>query len=93
MEKKIVVARIQVQKDKINDYIQLIAPLIEATRAEEGNLVYTLYQSPENPSEFIFYEEYVNEEAFKAHGSSAYFKTFAVQVKPLLVKDLDIQVF
>ena len=93
MEKKIVVARIQVLEDKVNDYLQIIAPLIEATRAEAGNLVYALYQSPEDPAEFLFYEEYSDEDAFKAHGNSAHFKAFAGQVKPLLAKALDIQVF
>lgn len=93
MEKKIVVARIQVQEDKVNDFLNIVPPLVKATRAESGNLVYALYQSPENPAEFLCYEEYTNEDAFKVHGSSAHFNTFAVQVKPLLAKDLDIQMF
>lgn len=93
MEKKTVIARIQVAKDKINDYLALTEPLIKATKAEPGNLVYTLYQSTEDPTEFIVYEEYVDDKAFEYHSNSDAFKAFARQVQPLLAKELDVQVF
>lgn len=93
MEKKIVIAKIQVVKGKESDFLTLGKPLIEATRKEPGNLVYALYQSTEDSSEFMMYEEYTSQEAFDAHGKSEHFLTFAKQVKPLLAKDLDIQIF
>lgn len=93
MEKKIVIARIRVANDKVNEFLALTAPLISATRAESGNLAYTLYQGTEDPAEFIVYEEYVNAEAFEFHANTEAFKTFAQQVQPLLAKELDIQVF
>lgn len=93
MEKKIVIAKIQVVKGKESEYLDLVTPLINATRKEAGNLVYTLYQNSQDSSDFMMYEEYVNEEAFDAHGKSDHFLTFAKGVKPLLAKDLDIQIF
>jgi len=93
MEKKIVIAKIQVVKGKENEFLTLGEPLIEATRKEPGNLIYTLYRSIEDSSEFMMYEEYTSQEAFDAHGKSDHFLTFAKHVKPLLAKDLDIQIF
>ena len=93
MEKKIVVARIQVAKGKENEYFSLVSPLVEATRAEPGNLVYMLYQDFQDPTNFIVYEEYVSEEAFSEHAKSKHFQLFAQQVTLLLAKEIDIQVF
>lgn len=93
MEKKIIIARLQVIEGKESELLSLTLPLIEGTRAEEGNLTYTMYQNPHNASEFIFYEEYKDDNAINVHGNSAYFQAFAQGVKPLLVKDMDIQVF
>ncbi|MDL2247429.1 antibiotic biosynthesis monooxygenase [Bacteroides sp. OttesenSCG-928-J23] len=93
MGKKIVVARIKVMEDKVNAYLELVKPLIASTRAESGNEVYTLYQMPEDPTEFIFYEEYTDQAAFNAHGGSDHFKAFAAGVKPMLAAEMDIKVF
>lgn len=93
MEKKSIVARIQVTAGKEADFLALTAPLIEGTRAEEGNISYTLYQNPYQSTEFIFFEEYKGQEAVDAHAGSNHFQAFAQQVKALLDKDMDIQVF
>ncbi|MBK5721808.1 antibiotic biosynthesis monooxygenase [Dysgonomonas sp. Marseille-P4677] len=93
MAKKIVVARLQVVKGKEKEYLSLVTPLIEATKSECGNLVYKLYQDIQNSSEFIAYEEYVNEEAFNKHCSTEFFQSFAKDVQILLAKEIDIQIF
>lgn len=93
MKKKIVVAKINILEGKENEYSALINPLIQATKNELGNLVYILYQNTENSLEFMIYEEYINEEAFAEHGKSKHFQTFVQNVKPLLAKELDIQIF
>lgn len=93
MIKKIVVARLQVIKGKEKEYLSLVAPLVEAAKTESGNLVYKLYQDTQNPSEFMAYEEYVNEEAFNEHCNTDLFQSFAKDVKALLASEIDIQVF
>lgn len=93
MEKKVVIAKIQIIKGKEEEFQSLVSPLIEMSVAEPGNLAYRLYQDIQTPSEFMAYEEYVNEQAFNNHCDSEHFKIFAEQVKPLLAKELDIQIF
>ncbi len=93
MEKKIVIAKIQIIAGKEKEFLGIIPALIKSTRNEPGNLAYTFYQSTENPSEFIVYEEYTDEAAFNAHCDSEAFQTFEKQAGPLFAKELDIQTF
>lgn len=93
MEKKTIVARLEVLKGKEKEFISVAGSLIKGTRAEEGNISYTLYQSPENPVEFIFYEEYKDQKAMAIHAASAHFKAFEQAVGKLLAKELIIETF
>ena len=63
MEKKTIVARAEVLPGKEQEFISKAEPLIQGTRAEEGNISYNLYQNPSNPTAFIFYEEYKDQNA------------------------------
>jgi len=56
---------------EVRDAIQqLIAP----SRAEPGNLLYQPNEDPGDSRIFFFYEQYVDEDAYKAHGDSEHFK-------------------
>jgi quinol monooxygenase YgiN len=48
--------------------------LIEPSRAEPGNLLYQPHRDPANPRVFYFYEQYADEDGYKAHGESAHFQ-------------------
>lgn len=87
-EKTVIVARVAVKEGQEKAFIEIASKLVAATRAEEGNLFYTLYQSTENPSIFIFYEEYKDDAAFDAHTSSAHFAAFAEATNDLMVGEL-----
>lgn len=93
MEKKTIVARAEVLPGKEKEFIAQAEIVIKATRTEEGNFSYSLYQSPFNPSSFIFYEEYKDQSAIRAHASSAHFKAFAEAIKTLLAEELIIETF
>ncbi|MDR1408211.1 MAG: antibiotic biosynthesis monooxygenase [Tannerella sp.] len=80
-DKKVIVARMTVNEGQEKAFIDVASKLVEATRQEEGCLFYTLYQSPLNASEFIFYEEYKDQAAFETHGASAHFAAFVEGTK------------
>jgi quinol monooxygenase YgiN len=92
-EKKVIVARLVVKAGKEKAFIDVASKLVTATRNEEGNLFYSLYQSPVNPSEFIFYEEYKDDAAFKVHSSSAHFAAFAEGTKDMAEGGLIVDEF
>lgn len=57
-----------------------IALLVEASRQEPGNLIYQPYRDPAEPTVFRFFEVYVDEDAFAAHGSSEHFQRWGFGV-------------
>jgi quinol monooxygenase YgiN len=51
-----------------------IDALIEPSRAEPGNLVYEAHRDPADPRVFMLYEQYADEDGYRAHGESEHFK-------------------
>jgi len=92
-EKTVIVARVIVNAGQEKAFIEIASKLVTATRAEEGNLFYTLYQSTENPSEFIIYEEYKDDDAFETHASSAHFAAFLEATGGMMAGELVIDQF
>lgn len=91
--KVVVVARALVKEGQEAAFVDVAKALVEATRKEPGCLYYALYQSPLEPGSFIFYEEYKDDAAFAAHGSSEHFKAFAGAIPDLLAEELIIDKF
>jgi quinol monooxygenase YgiN len=64
---------------------ELIKQLAAATQQEPGNVCWIGHRSTENPRTFMVYEQYDDEDAFKAHGQTEHFKTIGVeQLFPLM---------
>lgn len=91
--KKVIVARVVVKDDQVKAFIEVASKLVEATRLEEGNLFYSLYQSPIDATEFIFYEEYKNQAAFDTHAASAHFAAFSEGTGDMMAGELLIDEF
>ena len=67
--------------------LQAIDKLTPISRAEPGNQFYQAYQDPAEPLVFHLFEIYDDEEAYKAHGTSAHFEELGFgQAIPVLTK-------
>jgi quinol monooxygenase YgiN len=93
MEKKTIVARVEVLPGKEEAFKKVAEGVIEGTRKEAGNISYNLYQNTTVPTMFVFYEEYKDEAAMGVHASSPYFKAFVEGIKDLLAKDMAIETY
>ena len=93
MKKKTIIARAKVLAGKQEAFLEATEALIQGTRAESGNISYTLYQSTENSSDFIFYEEYKDQDAMNAHASSAHFNHFVKAIDGMLAEEMAIESF
>jgi quinol monooxygenase YgiN len=72
------------QADKVAGILDRFLP--EAQR-ETGVKLFLIGRGRENPAQFLFYELFRDEAAFKAHQESAHFKTYiAGEALPLLAK-------
>ncbi|MBI1371313.1 MAG: antibiotic biosynthesis monooxygenase [Phycisphaera sp.] len=78
-----VVARFTARPDRIDKLKAELLALVPLTRAEPGCINYDLHQSPANPAEFVFYENFADAEAFAFHGAQPYIarvKEFAAEL-------------
>jgi quinol monooxygenase YgiN len=72
------------EADKIAAILDRFLP--EAQR-EEGAKLFLISRAKDNPAQFLFYELFRDEAAFKAHQDSPHFKTYiAGEALPLLAK-------
>ena len=72
------------QADRIADILSRFLP---EAQSEPGAKLFLISRAKENPAQFLFYELFRDEAAFKAHQDSAHFKTYiAEQALPLLAK-------
>jgi quinol monooxygenase YgiN len=72
------------EADKVAGILDRFLP--EAQR-EEGAMMFLISRARDNPAQFLFYELFRDEAAFKAHQGSAHFKTYiAGQALPLLAR-------
>jgi quinol monooxygenase YgiN len=72
------------QADKVADILSRFLP---EAQSEPGVKLFLISRAKENPAQFLFYELFRDEAAFKAHQESEHFKTYiAGQALPLLAK-------
>jgi len=72
------------QADRIADILSRFLP---EAQSEPGAKLFLISRAKENPAQFLFYELFRDEAAFKAHQESAHFKTYiAGEALPLLAK-------
>jgi quinol monooxygenase YgiN len=72
------------QADKVAEILDRFLP---EAQSEPGAKLFLIARGRENPAQFLFYELFRDEAAFKAHQESAHFKTYiAGQALPLLAR-------
>ncbi|GAM10378.1 putative monooxygenase [Geobacter sp. OR-1] len=75
-----VVAQLTVREEAIESVQAELLKLIDPTRAEEGCIEYRLHQDNDNPSQFIFYENWENMACLERHMNSDHFKRYIAAV-------------
>ena len=75
-------------RDGERDRIEaILRELVREVRKEPGNLQFTAQRSNEDPAEFLLYEQYENEQAFRDHQQTPHFKRLVLeQAVPLLAR-------
>jgi len=61
-------AKLTIKAGKEKEFETLMKGVVPKVRQEPGNLAYAMCRSKENPRLFLFFEEYKDQEAIKAHG-------------------------
>jgi quinol monooxygenase YgiN len=80
-----VFARWHVKQGQLGMVLELLPPVVRASRAEAGNLFYQVHQDTTDPSVLVLFEGYADEGALAEHRSSEHFRAIVVgQIVPLL---------
>lgn len=70
----VVAADYYAKEGKDNEIAAILQKMIPISRAEPGCRLYMVNRSLEDPRKFMLYEQYVNEDGYKAHMSTEPFK-------------------
>jgi quinol monooxygenase YgiN len=90
----VVTARFKVRPDGVEEVEKQFRMLIEYVRNEEpGTLMYLFHRAQDDPTRFLFYERYQDNEALTKHGGSARFQQVFGKVAPLLEEAPVIELF
>jgi len=70
--------------DSINELKYLLETMVEASRTEEGCLLYNIYQTDNDPKTFVVIETWESESALDGHKNSAHYKYYKANFEPFV---------
>jgi len=83
----VIVARWRPREGERDRIEAILRELVREVRKEPGNLQFTAQRSNEDPAEFLLYEQYENEQAFRDHQQTPHFKRLVLEgAVPLLAR-------
>jgi quinol monooxygenase YgiN len=89
-----IVARMRIKGDKTAEAEQALLEMAEYVRANEpGTLRYTLHRGIGDPTQLLMYEQYADQAAVDAHGTSARIQQLFATLGPLLDGQPSIEMF
>ncbi|MGH7236523.1 MAG: putative quinol monooxygenase [Nitrospiraceae bacterium] len=69
---------------------QELLNLLKPTRAERGCINFDMHQAPNDPSLFLFHENWVSEEDLKRHFETQHIKRWIEEAKALLAEPMEL---
>ncbi|TAI63150.1 antibiotic biosynthesis monooxygenase family protein [Bradyrhizobium sp. Leo170] len=83
----LVVAQWEAKEGQADRIAEILSRFLPEAQSEPGAKLFLISRAKDNPAQFLFYELFRDEAAFKAHQDSAHFKTYiAGEALPLLAK-------
>ncbi|MCS3452852.1 MULTISPECIES: putative quinol monooxygenase [Bradyrhizobium] len=83
----LVVAQWEAKEGQADKLAEILDGFLPEAQKDPGTKLFLIGRGKDNPAQFLFYELFQDEAAFKAHQDSAAFKTYiAEQALPLLAK-------
>ncbi|RKY16950.1 MAG: hypothetical protein DRQ55_16900 [Planctomycetota bacterium] len=83
----IAAVHVYIRPDKVDDFKELIRANHLGSIAEPGCLRFDVAQSKDDPTEFLLWEVYVDEDAAGFHKTSPHYLTFKEKAPELMTKD------
>ncbi|KGP74447.1 putative quinol monooxygenase [Pontibacillus yanchengensis] len=84
-------AHFQIDPTKEQEFLEEIRPLMEQSRAEDGNISYDLLKDTEKENTYTMVEVWKDMEAVEVHGNSNHFTAFLEKAPQFLTAPLQIE--
>ena len=88
-----IVAKMLVKPDKVDEFKTIAAELVRKSRAEAGNIYYTLNESTSDPRCLAFIECWKDQDAIAAHNATEHFQTILPRLSVLCEKGQPADLF
>ena len=88
-----VLATLEAKEGKLKELLNILLPIVEASRKEDGNISYILNSSLERPNELLFDEVWSSKEDFDKHYNQKESKDNRNKITDLVLKPLEIKLF
>ncbi|MDR3348789.1 MAG: antibiotic biosynthesis monooxygenase [Acidaminococcales bacterium] len=89
----VVLAKMSVKPERQAEFIERARPVVAATRAEKGNVSYTLYKSTENERELIYVEEWESKSALALHLESEHLLKFKKERAEMMAGETNAKIY
>lgn len=89
----VVSGKIRVAASSRDKGIELVAPLVAATRAEAGCMTYGFYEDVLEPCTLRIYEEWESNEALDAHMKTDHMAAFLAGMGSLEILEMDVKFY
>ena len=83
----VLIATLKAKPGKEKQVEEILGAMIPKVQNEKGCTKYALHRVKADPSQFLFYEEYVDQAALDIHNNTPYFKELGPKLAGLLVGD------
>lgn len=91
-EKIVLVARLKVKDDAVEEAKRLALGIVADSRTEEGCVNYDVHQAIDDPTVFVWHETWKDKAALDAHFELPYFKEFFEKAGALAAEEPQITV-
>ncbi len=82
-----------INPDKREQFLKVFAELAEASRAEEGNIFYTLNQDVKDENHYGIIECWKDEDAIQFHFNTEHFKRLVPQMGECSAKEAPLAIY
>lgn len=88
-----VVARFKAKADMIEEAKQALLALVSPTRSESGCINYDLHQDSNDPTQFLFYENWKSQSDLDEHLDKPYLEALGKKSPQLFVEPVSIELY
>lgn len=89
----VTLVEINVKPERINDFIDVFRKNHLGSIAESGNFRFDVLQDPEEPTKFLIYESYYDEEAVRFHKTTPHYLTCVEELEDIMTGPRSKRVF